>query len=188
MSAHKNSFCNLFLTRNTKSDYLSVIQFDKLSCKVILHTKTVVTTRYRMKLSTNKNNWSTFTQDFEAGKFHVLAHHSQLLSYRTYSEMECQRVFVLEELPCGQVFLPEFLTSAKAISKQARRLTPKYRKRNCACSSTGGQTVLHTTDIYVKHNIRTFFPIYLCLSPNMQTIYNYADHSEILPQWGPLCV
>ena len=96
-----NYSIHVFLTRNTKSDYLTVIQFNKLSCKVILHTKTVVTTRYRTKLSTNKNNWSTFTQDFGAGKFHVLAYHSQLLSYRTYSEMEGQRVFVLEELPRG---------------------------------------------------------------------------------------
>ena len=96
-----NYSIHVFLTRKTKSDYLPVIQFDKLSCKVILHTKNIVTTRYRMKLSTNKNNWSTFTQNFEAGNIHVLAHNSQLLSYRTYSEMEGQRVFVLEELPRG---------------------------------------------------------------------------------------
>ena len=93
---------HVFLTRNTKSDYLFVIQFNNLSCKVILHTKTVVTTRYRTKLSNNKNNGSTFTQDFEAGKFHVLGYHSQLLSYRTYSEMEGQRVLFWKNHPTGR--------------------------------------------------------------------------------------
>ena len=86
--SHKLQYFHVFLTRNTKSDYLTAIQFNKLSCPVILHTKTVVTTRYRAKLSTNKKNYTTFTHDFEAGKFHALAYHSQLLSYRTYSEME----------------------------------------------------------------------------------------------------
>ena len=97
-----NYSIHVFLTRNTKSDYLTVIQFNKLSCQVILHAKAVVTTRYRMKLSTNKNNWSTFTQDFEAGKFHVLAYRSQLLLYRTYSEMEGQRVFLWKNYPVGR--------------------------------------------------------------------------------------
>ena len=51
-----NYSIHVFLTRNTKSDYLTVIQFNKLSCQVILHAKAVVTTRYRMKLRTNKTN------------------------------------------------------------------------------------------------------------------------------------
>ena len=86
---------HVFLTRNTKSDYITVILFNKLSCQVILHAKAGVTTRYRMKLS----NWPTFTQDFEAGKFYVLVYRSQLLSYRTYSGMEGQRFFFGRIIP-----------------------------------------------------------------------------------------
>ena len=37
----------VFLTRVKKSDYLTAIPFNKLSCQLILHIKTVVTTRYR---------------------------------------------------------------------------------------------------------------------------------------------
>ena len=97
-----NYSIHVFLTRNTKSDYLTVIQFNKLSCQVILHAKAVVITRYRMKLGNNKNNWPTFNQDFEAGKFHVLAYCSQLLSHRTYPEMEGQRVFLWKNYPMGR--------------------------------------------------------------------------------------
>ena len=97
-----NYSIHVFLTRSTKSYYLTVIQFNKLSCQVILHAKAVVITRYRMKLSTNRINWPTFTQDFEAGKFHVLAYRSQLLLYRTYSEMEGQRVFLWKNYPVGR--------------------------------------------------------------------------------------
>ena len=43
-----------------------------------------------------------FAHDFDAGKFYALTYHSQLLTYRTYSEMEGQRVLFRMKHPSGR--------------------------------------------------------------------------------------